>query len=137
MQATEYVIVPEGCKPGVRIYIYSPLFGARLATQSILCFGFKWHFPPFACTHAPASLGWGEFHHNKMQKSICRRTLHFCRFPVFGGAPHDFFEAEIYTQHIFIYLSAACHEICCKIFTAPSVAPVSLPIQPNSRRTLI
>jgi len=48
MQATEYVIVLEGCKPGVRIYIYSPLFGARLATQSILCFGFKWHFPPFA-----------------------------------------------------------------------------------------
>lgn len=47
MQATEYVIVPEGCKPGVRIYIYSPLFGARLATQSILCFGFKWHFHPW------------------------------------------------------------------------------------------
>jgi hypothetical protein len=107
MQATEYVIVPEGCKPGVRIYIYSPLFEARLATQSILCFGFKWHFPPFACTHAPSSLGWGEFHHNKMQKSICRRTLssfHFCRFPVFGGAPHDFFEAEICTR-VFLFTS--------------------------------
>lgn len=102
MQATEYVIVPEGCKPGVRIYIYSPLFGARLATQSILCFGFKWHFHPWhAHTHRK-----GRIPSQQCEKIDLPTQFPFSPFSCFTRrARRVFFEAEILHPTIFLFTS--------------------------------
>lgn len=70
----------------------------------------------------------------KMQKSICRRALQFPFSPFscfWRRTPRCFSLKHKFTPAIFLFTSPACHEICYKIFSAPSAAPVSFSMQPS------